>query len=326
MTYSLPRLALYAMVAATIAGCSSAQSGSIPAVGPAGSNDVVAIRATRINPAKGTKTVFISDAYADHVYLFSYPKFKYLGAAHQPPEGFSEPQGLCSDRDGDVYVANTANSTIDEYAGDGTFLRSLKDAKKYPLFCAVDPKTNTLAVRNIISTSGGPGGVVLYANASGTPQPFSDPNFSQINSLVYYGETGKLFYTGDLTSGPPALGSYYNGQYKVVTIKGPGFEPGWILYAAKTKSLVVANTSSPYTPGYYFVKQNGKVTGNMSLGCPSGFCDVVQPTIEGGTFIAPDAASVAVAAYKFPAGGTPYAIFKGANFEQPIGSAVGIVK
>ncbi len=317
MTYSLPRLALYVMVAATIAGCSSAQSGSVPAAGPAGS--------TAVELAKGTKTVFISDAYAEQVYLFSFPKFKYLGTAQQPPEGLSEPQGLCADKDGDVYVANTANSTIDEYAGDGTFLRSLKDPKEYPVFCTVDPQTNTLAVQNIISTSGGPGGVVLYANATGTPQPFTDANFSKINSLAYYGDTGKLFYTGDLPSGAPALGTYYNGQYKIVTIKGPAFKPGRILYSTKTKSLVIANTSSSYKPGYYFVKQNGKVTGNISLGCASGFCDIIQPTIEGGAFIAPDASSVDVVAYKFPAGGLPYATFKGAALEQPIGSAVGFV-
>ncbi|MEO7201706.1 MAG: hypothetical protein ABIZ82_03840, partial [Candidatus Tumulicola sp.] len=67
-----------------------------------------------------TKTFWISDAGDNVVQIFTFPSGTYLGSAPGPPEGFSEPQGMCSDKNGNVFVANTENSKIDEYSGDGT--------------------------------------------------------------------------------------------------------------------------------------------------------------------------------------------------------------
>jgi DNA-binding beta-propeller fold protein YncE len=62
-----------------------------------------------VNCCANKKTLFISDSGNNTVQVFDFPSNSYIGELSSPPEGFNEPQGMCSDNKGDVYVANTAN-------------------------------------------------------------------------------------------------------------------------------------------------------------------------------------------------------------------------
>jgi len=269
--------------------------------------------------AKGTKEIFISDAYANQVYVFT-SSGSYVGTLPQPTEGFAEVQGLCSDTKGNVFAANTENSTIDEYTG-GKFKQALSDPGMYPAGCAVDPKTNTLAVSNIISTSGGQGGITLFANEGGTGDVMTDPNMYEVFFIGYYAKTGKLFYSGDNIDFYPAVSSYIKGKFKLVNLQFTLGFAGTVSYAAATKSLAVGDQDTFYGPTFYHVKANGKGTASTVLNCSSGFCDVVQATVSGKTIIAPDASSVSAGIFPYPAGGAATKTLTGAAFEQPIGSA-----
>src|SRR6202000_1837906 len=170
--------------------------------------------------------------YADQVYVFAFPSASYIGTLPQPKEGFSEPQGLCSDAKGNVFVANTSNSTVDEYT-QGQFVKALPDAGMYPVGCSVDPQSNTLAVANIISTSGGQGGLTLYANASGDGEQLTDPSMYEVYFMSYYAKPGNLYYSGDDASFNPAFDSYRNGQFVPFKIDGVSATVGdGIAYAA----------------------------------------------------------------------------------------------
>jgi hypothetical protein len=271
--------------------------------------------------AKGTQEIFISDAYADQVYVFT-SAGSYVGTLPQPTEGFSEPQGLCSDTKGNLFVSNTANSTVDQYAG-GKFKAALSDPGYYPVSCAVDPKTNTLAVGNIISTSGGQGGITLYANETGTGTQKTDPNMYEVYFTGYYAKTGNLYYSGDNIDFYPALSSYSNkGKFKLVTLKGAtlGFA-GTVTYSTATKSLAVGDQDTFSSPTFYHVKGNGNVTGQTVTNCPSGDCDIVQATVHGKTLIGADAAAITAEIFPWPAGGNATKTLTGASFEQPLGTA-----
>jgi len=270
--------------------------------------------------AAGTPEIFISDAYAEQVYVFK-TTGAYIGTLPQPTEGFSEPQGLCSDSKGNVFVSNTSNSTIDEYTG-GKFKAALSDPGYYPVSCSVDPKTNTLAAGNIISTSGGQGGIALFANESGSATQKTDPNMYEVYFTGYYAKTGNLYYSGDNIDFYPAVSSYTNkGKFKLITLKGAtlGFA-GTVQYSGATTSLAVGDQDTFYGPTFYHVKGNGNVTGQTVLTCSSGFCDIVQAWIHGKTIIGPDASSVSASIFPWPAGGNASKTLSGASFEQPIGS------
>jgi len=270
-----------------------------------------------------SKTFWISDSGDNDVQIFTLPSGTYIGAAPAPPEGFSEPQGMCSDKAGDVFVANTSNSTIDEYAGNGTFMQALSDPGEFPAGCSVDPSSGTLAVSNIISTSGGAGGISLYEHASGKPRQLTDPNMFEVFFLAYYGRTGKLYYSGFNNSFDGAMSSYVDGKFKPFVASGLTFSfPGSVSWADKTKSLAIYGQGAAGS-AFYHVKANGSVTGSTTLSCPSGDCDVVQATVKGHYIVAPDAGSLDAGLYRYPAGGDALVIVTG--FGQPIGSAVSSV-
>ncbi len=334
-----------AAAAALLAGCSSATSQLAPAANSvAGATGItrnghvfttsildpkVAIRKSDLSkshPLRGkidsrTKTFWISDAGDNVVQVFSYPSGTYMGALSAPPEGFSEPQGMCSDKNGNVFIANTENSKIDEYAGNGTFMQALSDPGEYPSGCAVDPSSGTLAVSNIISTSDNAGGISLYANASGKPQQLTDPNMFEVFFIAYYGSTGKLYYSGFNNSFYGAISSYVKGNFKPFILEGYtiGFA-GTVAWAYKTKSLLIGAQGATLLQ----VRANGKVIGTTTLSCPSGYCDVVQATVNGKYLIAPDAESLDASVFPYPAGGNALVTVTG--FGQPIGSAVSSVK
>jgi hypothetical protein len=272
-----------------------------------------------------TKTFWISDAGDNVVQVFSYPVGAYMGELSAPPEGFSEPQGMCSDKNGNVFVANTENSKVDEYAGNGTFMQALSDPGEYPSGCAVDPSSGTLAVSNIISTSDNAGGISLYKNASGKPQQLTDPNMFEVFFIAYYGSTGKLYYSGFNNSFFPEISSYVKGNFKPFILEGYtlGFA-GAVAWAYKTKSLLIGDQDAPNGPAFLQVRANGKVIGTTRLSCSSGYCDVVQVTVNGKYLIAPDSESLDAGVFPYPAGGDALVTVTG--FGQPIGSAVSSVK
>ncbi len=285
---NMPQSAKYilgvAAAAALLAGCSSgatsslAPTGSAPVAGGASKlmhnghvlstsilDPKVQIRKSDLSkshPLHGkidarTKTFWISDSGDNVVQVFSYPSGTYMGALSAPPEGFSEPQGMCSDKNGNVFIANTENSKIDEYAANGTYMQSLSDPGEYPAGCAVDPKSGTLAVSNIIATSGYAGGISLYNNASGSPQTLSDPNMYEVFFVGYLGKTGNLYYSGFNNNFYAAVSSYIGGNFALLNISGAtiGF-PGTVSNAHKTGSLAIGDQDTFYGPTFYQVERH----------------------------------------------------------------------
>jgi SMP-30/Gluconolactonase/LRE-like region len=275
--------------------------------------------------AANVKTLWVGDSGDNDVQIFTFPKPTYIGSAPPPPEGFSEPQGMCSDKNGNVFIANTGNSTIDEYAPNGTFTQALSDPGEFPAGCAVDPKSGTLAVSNIISTSDNAGGISLYKNASGSPQQLTDPNMFEVFFLAYYGKTGKLYYSGFNNSFYAAIDSYIDGTFKPFIVSGEtiGF-PGTVAWGYATKSLVIGDQDTFSSPTFLQVRSTGKVIGTTTLSCSSGDCDAVQAAVHGNYIVVPDAGNLGIGIFPYPAGGN--ALYMITGFGQPIGAAVSVVK
>jgi hypothetical protein len=269
------------------------------------------------NCCASVKTLFISDSGAFAVQLFDFPSNTYIGELAGPPEGFADPQGMCSDNKGDVYIANTLASTIDEFAHDGTYIRTLSDPGQYPAGCAFDPSTGNLAVSNIVSTDVGYGSLSIYANATGTPALYSSAGFGKIFFVGYMGKTGVLYLDGqDRSVETTVYGSFSGGTITPIPIIGGTISfPGAVAYSAKTRSMNIGDQNGATL---YQISTAGVITGSTPL---MGSGDVDQGTIKGGRFIGPDTTTQSVEIYAYPAGGEPQSTIAG-YFYTPIGSAV----
>jgi len=140
-------------------------------------------------------TVAVSDDGTNTVDIFDES-----GTLQATLTGFSEPQGLTSDRKGTLYIADTENSQIQvwasPYSGPST---PWADPGQFPV--GVDVRNNGAfgAVTNIITSDDGPGSVSIYRNGSAVAN-ITDSNLLE----AFYGAfdaTGNFYFDGFNGSG-----------------------------------------------------------------------------------------------------------------------------
>jgi DNA-binding beta-propeller fold protein YncE len=261
------------------------------------------------------KTLFVSDLGTNEVQMYEFPSNKYIGQVSPPPEGFGEPQGMCNDNQGNVFVANTAKSTIDEFSHNGAYVTALSDPGQYPAGCAFDKATGNLAVSNVISTTSAPGSVSIYTHARGTPKIIGAEGFLRVFFLAYAGKNGVLYLDGETASYEPAYGSLKNGSIKPIAITGASIGyAGGLSWSAKTQSMNIGDQQGAVL---YRISPTGKIIGSMPL---TGAGDIVQGTIKGPRFVGPDFSNGNVKVFSYPGGGKPHSTLTGLT--QPIGSAI----
>lgn len=156
------------------AGCGAAP---VPMTTPASRAVAPALRfqTKRSWMAKGaTKLdlIYVSDFEKNDVSAYSYPDGKLVGVLVGLLKHFVYPTGLCADTAGNVYIPDSANSSVLVYGhGSAQRFRVLRDDGEYPYSCAVDPLSGDLAVVNLESIRGS-GGISVYARALGRPRKY----------------------------------------------------------------------------------------------------------------------------------------------------------
>jgi hypothetical protein len=193
--YSVPALALVA----GLAGCTGQQAGPgglVPQ--PAGPASLPLTRSIqpglhanhgkswmRAVPASSS-LLYITDTFAKVVDVYTYPGLKVAGQL----TGFGFPEGECTDKAGDVYIADAGGAVYEYPHGSINRINTITSDMYQPAGCAINPKNDDLAIANgnvqvIVFASGGAG----YATA------YRDFNFSQTNALSYDNH-GNLFVDG----------------------------------------------------------------------------------------------------------------------------------
>ncbi len=128
--------------------------------------------------------LYVSNFNTETVLVYSYPDGNKMGTL----TGFAQPDGLCSDKKGDVWIVNNEDSQsgldIVEYTHGGKKpIAKLSDG--YILIgCSIDPTTGNLAVTNTETISFGPGSIAIFAHAKGTPAILSVPNMAYPHSAA----------------------------------------------------------------------------------------------------------------------------------------------
>jgi hypothetical protein len=273
------------------------------------------------------KTLFVTDAFGGSsftgaAYMFDLKSGRALGQVAAPPEGFSEVQGACADNNGNVYVANTGQSTVDEYSHSGAYLATLGDPGQFPVTCSYDRASGNLAVWNIISTSGGSGSFSIF-NGGVLLNTYYAPGGTIIGGIGYQDGIGLLWVDGtDASRRHQRFFTFSNGTFTPITIKGnAGITLGGPLqWSAKTHAMNLFGSSSKQA-ALYRISPSYRIAGKTVYACGGSYCDSVGFFIKGSDIVLADAVQLSVSLYRYPAGGKPVMSYS-APYVQPIGVAI----
>jgi hypothetical protein len=215
---------------ALLAGCGNAGSELAPTGSTQPNVRSIGVNATHPHgrswmapDAKNENLVYVSDgsgsSSSNEVYVYSYPEGKLKGTLTD----VDNPQGMCVDAAGDVWVTNNSGTTgLTEFAHGGTKpIATLTDPNELPDGCAIDPATGNLAVTSLCQQpscfSGGPGDLAIFKDAKGTPTTYSDSSISDFY-FCGYDASGNLFLDGASTKGT-TIAELASGSNSLVNIK-----------------------------------------------------------------------------------------------------------
>jgi hypothetical protein len=206
------------VAAALLAGCGGSQAGGAGAFPVGTTPQAKTHRHSWMLPeAKSDDLLYVSDDNGD-VYVYSYPKLQRVGQL--TGLGNLGTQGLCVDRQGDVFVpawtpGNTLTGYIYEFAHGGTLpIETLTDGTALNTSCSVDPTTGDLAVTDFMN-------VEIFQNAQGTPTAYDVPNIEPQWSA--YDDDGNLFVDGYNENNGTPLAELVKGSstFTPVTLNQP---------------------------------------------------------------------------------------------------------
>lgn len=255
--------------------------------------------------AKGEDLLYASSS--NIVTIYAYPTDKVVGKL----TGFGSAQGLCSDKNGNVWVTDSRSSQISEYPHAGTKPIAILSDQNEPVGCAVDPNSGNLAIANYDDN------VFIYPQASGTPTEYIDRDFYTMQFCIY-DASGNLYING------------YRGTHQ-------GFEPAGMLWLSSGGTRlqrfklegrrhhgvpssgglqwdgknVVIGYGGTHNNVVYRVSDSGpiaKVVKKISLTAESGFIPGDNPLIvyKGNLIGMYDVNSTQyIAWWRYPEGGTP---------------------
>jgi DNA-binding beta-propeller fold protein YncE len=274
--------------------------------------DVAAIQKSKIE-------IFVSDVGNNVVDIYN-TQGKLIGQI----DGLSEPQGITSDSKANLYVANTADSDVLIFAPPyNKPPKTLGDSGEYPSGVAATYDGEFVAVTNIISTSGGPGNILIFKKGK---LGFKISN--SILATVYFcafDAQGDLFVDGANSSGQVVIGEVAHvteggKKLEMLTYDATIGFPGGIEVTTDDKIAILDQESATI---YTF---NQPVKG--SLGSPiattvlTGSSDPVTFafTKSNKDLWGADAGTTGVAEFAYPAGGSPVKSFSEGG--EPIGVAL----
>ena len=284
--------------------------------------------------AKLPRLLFITDPGAGAAYIYSMPGLALKGTI----TGLTDPEGACSDRSGNIWIADTEAQTIQQYDRAGVLLSTLTDTEGLPGACAVDPTTGNLAVVNLVSVGLDAGSVLIYPGATGTPtQELTDPNL-EAYYFAGYDPSGNLYVDGITGAGSYALDQSPagSGTLSELTISGGTlFFPGMIQWNKVAGDLVLGDQLCNDVPGscLYSASVSGSsvtitAVTNLEDGQGNPIGDMAQGVVgplarmgaAGGSFNDSGDPS-SVNRWHFPAGGAP-TNFVDSGLVDPVGAAL----
>src|SRR5579863_5508755 len=185
------------------------------------------------------------------VEVYTFRERKYVGVLN----GIKNPQHLCSDTSGNVFIPEGTESKVLEYAHAGTTpIATFNDAHS-PHACSVDRVTGNLAVVDAAD-------VAIYQNASTKPARHKDAKFANYY-FCGYDDSGNLFVDGKDDSDRFVFAELPKGAKSFVNINLGHYvaTPGSVQWDGKY--VVVGSEDTVYQ--FTTAGSTGKLEGSTNL-------------------------------------------------------------
>ena len=141
---------------------------------------------------EGRSGTLLYAATAAGMSVYSYPQGVRVGVI----TGFKYISGLCSDKNGDVFVVDAEAQEVLEYVHGGTTpIAVLDDSGNYPYGCAVDPSNGDLAVSGGNPPAHSEPNIAVYPQAEAPPTVYRDGSTGVLTYCTYDGK-GNIFSVG----------------------------------------------------------------------------------------------------------------------------------
>ncbi|HEY1883266.1 MAG TPA: hypothetical protein VGG51_09545 [Candidatus Cybelea sp.] len=272
-------------------------------------------RKSHVDPsAKRKRLLYVADSGTGSVYIYTYPQLTGAGAL----SGFPSINGVCTDRRGYIWILDTSDVAVWEFAHGGSEpinILSPGDASGNPGVgsgCSVDPKTGDLAV-----AGAGPG-VTVFRNGQENHATYWDYNFFEMAYAGYDG-AGNLFVDGSLESsfafGLAELATGSSSLSDVTLSGGAITSPGGIAWDGKY--LDIGNAGS----GTIYQTDGASILGSIATNaaCQAQFYILRDHK----RVIVPDLCNASTGVYAYPAGGAAIKTVSGGQ-ELPRGVAISV--
>jgi hypothetical protein len=329
------------VASATLASCTGGgapQQGLVPSARVQSGSAHYDRGASWILPsAKKSDLLYVSDLLAQVVDIYTYGKGnKLVGEL----TGFFNPEGLCVDLKGNVYVTNDTSDgvyQITEYAhGSTSPIRTINDPDGRANGCSIDPTTGNLAVADFWGPSEVIGNVAVYPKASGTPTSYSNTNIFY-DYYCAYDDKGNLFVDGETEGSVFGLGELSKGgnTLNFVNIDETIYLPGGVQWDGKY--LAVGDqvaVKHNFTSTIYQFSISGSEATTVNTMILTGSNEVAQfwiPRIHNGAkrrygdrLIAPNQDGKDTLFYDYPSGGYPIVTIPGET--DPIGATLSLAE
>jgi hypothetical protein len=266
--------------------------------------------------AKKKKLLYVTDPINWDVGVYDYRTGKQVG---QLSTGLDYPQGICADRHGNVWIANSGAYNMMEFPhGATTPIATLDDNSYEPVSCSVNPTNGDLAVGNILYfREGVEGNITVFKGAAGTGTLYADNAFYSYY-FVGYDDEGNLFFDG--TNAQPGE----NGKFQYAELPSGSSTPQSIILTGGSVSfpgdvqwdgreMTVGDQSN----AVIYQTSGDKITGETPL---TGSSDVTGFVIKGKTVIGADGGNDSVEFFHYPKGGNAYKAW--AELTEPAGVAI----
>jgi hypothetical protein len=276
---------------------------------------------------KAKSLLYVADEGGNDVLVYTYPAGKLTGTL----TGFQTPTGICSNKEGDVFILNGNGTTVVVYAHGGSSPIRTLNLPGYPYFnCSVDPTTGNLALGVLAGSCGNC--IAVFTNATGTPTTYSPSGQNGIPGCAY-DNGGNLFC--DAYSGNDGFALYElpagSSNITTVSVSGAtGLGPGSIQWDGKYLAFSSNDSGTLYQIA--LSGSTGSIASSTTLdgtgivwqfwltntsGKKAKKERVIAPTIS--TANVPE-----VGYWKYPAGGSATKTITG--FSAPDGVAVSTLK
>jgi len=312
------------VAASLLAGC----GGSQPATATPGMMPQASATATHaargkswmLPEAKSQDLLYVADS-ATGVYVFTYPEGKQVGLIRVDVGG-----GLCSDKNGNVFVTDFSGQKVFEYAhGGSTLIATLNVDGGLPWDCTVDPVTGNLATVNNDEYRGS---VSIFKKASGKPTTYTDA-YAGLGPTCSYDGAGNLYVSAGNKSGGFLIAElpYRGSTFENVTVNGDFRGANFLQWDGSYIAVTNAYPKKPVIVSRVQVSgSTASVVGTVAL--HDSYAYVKYFWIQGNRLITPlnggGPKGRKVGLWRYPDGGQPSTVIQLPKGKYSPGIALGI--